>query len=51
MNKKISLLSKLFGGKKKEGNCCSFEIEEVNEEKNSCSCDSNDKVNTCCSKK
>lgn len=33
MNKKISLLSKLFGGKKKEGNCGSFEIEEVKEEK------------------
>lgn len=51
MNKKISLIDKLFRGKKKESSCCSFEIEEVNEEKSSCSCDLNDKANTCCSKK
>lgn len=32
MNKKTSLLDQLFKEKKKRGNCCSLEIEEVKEE-------------------
>lgn len=64
MKNKISIIDKLFRGKKKESNCCSFEIEEVKEEnsccsfeieevkeEDSCNCSSNDKLNSCCSKK
>ncbi|MGF7507034.1 hypothetical protein CUN34_11235 [Enterococcus faecium] len=63
MKNKISIIDKLFRGKKKGSNCCSFEIEEVKEEnsccsfeveevkEDSCTCSSNDKLNTCCSKK
>lgn len=32
MIKKDGIIEKLFKKKKKEGNCCSFEIEEVTEE-------------------
>lgn len=37
MKNKISIIDKLFRGKKKESNCCSFEIEEVKEENSCCS--------------